>query len=305
MTTTLPLRFGLVGTGPWAQKTHAPAIAATPGVQLAGIWGRDHARATALGEQYGVPGFSDFGDLLAVVDAVSFAVPPDVQCTLALRAAVAGKHLLLEKPVATTDGAADELAAQVRASGVATVVFFTARFRPGVREWLARIAELDGWICGSAVWLSPGLLAPSPSPWRVSKGGLWDLGPHAVSLLWAALGPVAAVSADRGYADLTHLVLHHASGATSTVTLSQSAPRPTLTAEVLVWGEAGRFPVPKSDDPAAASLQVALTELAVNARSGELRHGCDVNFGRDVGRVLTVAERQLGSAHAGAVPGQG
>jgi len=48
--------------------------------------------------------------------------------------------------------------------------------------------------------------------WRRDQGGLWDVGPHMVSLLWASLGPVTSVTADRGPADVTHLILHHQGG---------------------------------------------------------------------------------------------
>jgi predicted dehydrogenase len=293
MALSAKLRFGLVGTGPWARTTHAPALAAAPDIQLVGIWGRNGTAADALAAEYGAAAFGDIDDLLAAVDAVAFAVPPHVQCEIAIRAAIAGKHLLLEKPIATANTAADALVEAVHTSKVATVVFFTAQFRPIVRAWLTHVRALDGWIGGSALWLSPGLLRPSPSPWRVDKGGLWDLGPHAVSLLWAALGPVVAVSADAGILDVAHLVLHHSSGVTSTVTVTQCAPRPALTAEVALWGAAGRSTMPKSDDSPASSLQVALADLVANSRTGEVHHPCDVRFGRDVGRVLACAERQL------------
>src|SRR5437763_1528202 len=63
--------------------------------------------------------------------------------------------------------------------------------------------------------------SPYNTPWRREKGALWDIAPHAVSLLWAALGPVTAVTADAGPADVSHLILHHEGGASSTVTVSQ------------------------------------------------------------------------------------
>ena len=94
------LRFGLVGTGYWARETHAAGIAAARGATLAAVWGRDHAAAAAVAATYGSVVHDDFDAFLAEVDAVSFAVPPDVQPALALRAAAAGKHLLLEKPLA-------------------------------------------------------------------------------------------------------------------------------------------------------------------------------------------------------------
>src|SRR5262249_47728601 len=135
-----PLAFGLAGTGHWARIVHAPALASTPGIQLAGVWGRNAQAAAALADEYGCASYLDFGELLAHVDAVDFALPPDVQAELGARAAGAGKHLLLEKPIATSEPGADALAAAVQEAGVASVVFFTARFQPEVRAWLAAAA---------------------------------------------------------------------------------------------------------------------------------------------------------------------
>ena len=94
------MRIGLVGTGYWATCTHAPALATTPGATLTAVWGRNAAAASALAARFGAIPCDDFGEFLGHVDAVAFAVPPDVQAPLAIRAAEAGKHLLLEKPVA-------------------------------------------------------------------------------------------------------------------------------------------------------------------------------------------------------------
>jgi predicted dehydrogenase len=109
-----PLRFGLVGTGHWARITHAPALASTDGIEFAAVWGRNREAAGALAAEYGATAFSDIDAFLSGVDAVAFSVPPDVQSALAERAASAGKHLLLEKPIATTEAAADALARAVR-----------------------------------------------------------------------------------------------------------------------------------------------------------------------------------------------
>ena len=130
MTQDTTVRFGLVGTGYWARETHAPGIAATAGATLAAVWGRDRAAASALAAGYGAVGHDDFDAFLAQVDAVSFAVPPDVQPALAMRAAAAGRHLLLEKPMALDEAAGDQLVAAVQSSGVAALVFFTHLFSP-------------------------------------------------------------------------------------------------------------------------------------------------------------------------------
>src|ERR1035438_1745091 len=62
------------------------------------------------------------------------------------------------------------------------------------------------------------------SQWRRSCGALWDIGPHALSILVPALGPVTHVIADHGLGDTVTIVLHHESGAASTMSLSLTAP---------------------------------------------------------------------------------
>ncbi len=289
------LRFGLVGTGDWAHNAHAPALASTDGAELTGIWGRNPAAAEALAAQYGAAAFSDLTEFFDAVDAVAFAVPPDVQSEIATRAAAAGKHLLLEKPIATDEQAADALADAVQASGVASVVFFTARFLPEVRAWLGDVRRQGNWDGGSAYWLGTDRDWAQRSPWRHAKGGLWDLGPHVVSLFSECLGPVLAVTADCGQRDIVHLVLHHDSGVTSTATLTMTAPPAAAGFDLSLWGPAGQSAIPSRNWAATDALRVALRELTENARAGRSRHPCDVWFGRDVGRVLAAAERQLSS----------
>ena len=290
-----PLRFGLVGTGHWASITHAPALAAAPDIELAAVWGRDPRAAAALAAEYQATAYEEIEAMLAGVDGVAFAVPPDVQAPIAATAARAGRHLMLEKPIATTEAGADELAAAVTEGQVASVVFFILRFRAEIRAWLADVTARGGWSGGLASWFGSSLLESSPfnTPWRREKGALWDLGPHVISVLWAALGPVILVTADAGPQDVAHLVVHHQGGPSSVVTVTQSAGEAASGFEAYIWGASGRSDAPAfSNDPLVA-LRIALTELAQNARSGRTRHPCDVWFGRDVGRVLAQAERQL------------
>jgi predicted dehydrogenase len=289
------MRFGLVGTGYWARITHAPALASTEGIEFAAVWGRDQWAASGLAEPYGAKVHSSIDTFLGDVDAVSFAVPPDVQAAIATRAARAGKHLLLEKPIATTEAAAGELVQAVQEAGVASVVFFTARFSGAMRTWLAGVSARTGWAGGFAVWLGTALRESSPfnTPWRRDKGGLWDLGPHAVSLLWACLGPVTRVTADAGPADVTHLILHHEGGATSTVTVTLSAPESAGESGLLIWGEPGVTEAPNETADPVAALRTALAELAEGARAGRAGHSCDVRFGHAVGRVLASAQAQI------------
>src|SRR5215472_16380902 len=259
-----PLRFGLAGTGHWARIAHAPALSATDGIEFTAIWGRNRQALGDIAYEYGVSPHADFDEFLGAVDAVAFAVPPDVQSALAVRAAAKGKHLLLEKPVALTAADADAVASAAEAAGVAALVFFTSQFQADVRTWLADVAKAGGWVGGSALWLGSALSQHSPfnTPWRRDKGGLWDLAPHLISLLWASLGPVRSVTAQAGPADVTHLILRHEPGATSTVTVTLNAPQSAGFADLFLWGEAGRSVAPVETGQPVTPLRTALTELA-------------------------------------------
>jgi predicted dehydrogenase len=307
-----PLKFGLVGTGHWARIAHAPALATTEDIALTAVWGRDPQAASELASAYGATPYSaaspaspaspacpacpagDIAAFLDAVDGVAFAVPPDVQAPIAVTAARAGKHLMLEKPLAISAAEADELVAAVAGSGVASVVFFTFRFRTDIRAWLAEVTARGGWMGGLTGWFGDSLMESSPfnTPWRRDKGALWDIAPHAVSLLWAALGPVTAVTADAGPADVSHLILHHEGGASSAITVSQHGGAASGF-ETYLWGPSGRSVVPAGSSDPLPPLRVALGELAGNIRSGQVAHPCDARFGRDVGRVISEAQRQL------------
>ncbi|MEI7745387.1 MAG: Gfo/Idh/MocA family oxidoreductase, partial [Chloroflexota bacterium] len=251
-------RFGLAGTGYWATETHAAGIADVPGARLAAVWGRDGAAASALAARHGGTGFDDFDAFLAQVDAVSFAVPPDVQPALALRAAAAGKHVLLEKPMALDEATADQLVQAVDASGVAALVFFTHLFSPPAVAWFEEV-DANPWLGGDAYWLGSALADENPfnTPWRRRYGGLWDVGPHAVVDLWRTLGPVVRVTAELGAPDVTHLVLHHERGISSTSTLTLSAPDAADGFTMLLWGPAGRTSMPIDDVDSRTALTVA------------------------------------------------
>jgi predicted dehydrogenase len=288
------MRFGLVGTGHWAEVTHAPALTAGEGVELTAVWGRRPEAAQALAERVGARAYTDVDAMIADVDALAFAVPPQVQAPIAERAAAAGRHLLLEKPVALDPGAAAAVADAVASAGVASVVFFARRFQPAVRQWLD---ALDGqsWHGGHALLLGSAFAPGSPfdTPWRREHGGLWDVGPHALSLLMGALGPVTRVAATSGRGDLVHLVLQHDGGASSTATVSIGAPPPAACTQVSLWGEGGHTVMPTDQVDATQALGTAVAELVQAARTARPEHPCDVRLGRDVVDVLAQAQQNL------------
>jgi predicted dehydrogenase len=286
--TTKP-RIGVVGTGYWADVVHATGAARHPDVDLVGVWGRDPGKAAALAERHGTTAYADFDALLDAVDLLTFAVPPQVQAELALRAAEAGKHLLLEKPVTTDLAAADRLVEAAARSGVSTVVFFTYRFVPFSEEWLEEVRShpLRG---GSAWWYTGHAAAGSPfahSPWRKEDGALWDVGPHALSQLLPALGPVTRITGSRGDGDLVHVVLTHEDGATSVMSLCMTMPAGGERVGVEFYDEHGWHVRPERERDVDEAYAAALSDLLADVAAGETRHRCDVRFGRDVVEVLS------------------
>ncbi|MGH8869750.1 MAG: Gfo/Idh/MocA family protein [Actinomycetes bacterium] len=294
------MRFGLVGTGYWARTVHGAGLRDSEAVDLVGVWGRDSQKTAALAGELDAAPYDDLDAMIDAVEAVAFAVPPAVQADAALRAALAGRHLLLEKPIATTVEDADRLAEAVEESGVASLVFFTGRFLPEQREWLREVSG-GSWEGGFARWLGSAFATGSPyaeSIWRREKGGLWDVGPHALAMLTGALGPITGVRADAGLGDLVHLVLHHEGGETSTATLTLSAPPAATGFALTLWGVSGTSVMPTGSTPPVAALGLAAAELVGGVNAGRTSHPCDVRLGRDVVHVLAEAQRQVDSISA-------
>ncbi|WP_020134700.1 Gfo/Idh/MocA family protein [Streptomyces sp. 351MFTsu5.1] len=290
------MRIGLLGTGPWARMAHAPALSAHPDVDFAGVWGRRPEAAEKVADEHGTRVYDDVDALLADVDAVAVALPPAVQADLAARAARAGRHLLLDKPLATTVEQGRAVVEAVRETRVASVVFFTSRFLTETEAWIAEQASVEGWFTGRAEWLGSVFTGESPfadSPWRRDKGALWDVGPHALSVLLPILGEVREVAAAaHGPGDTVHVVLRHASGASSTLTLSLTAPPAAAGAGVELRGAGGVARLPESSEGAVPALIRATDALLTATRTGR-PHPCDAAFALRVTEILTEAEALL------------
>ena len=286
------MRFAVVGTGYWARQTHASALAAHPDANLVGVWGRSFARAAELAEVFGARPYERLDEMFADVDAVAFAVPPDVQADLAVRAAMGGCHLLLDKPVAFTTEAADRIVEAVDRAGVRSLVFFTSRFTVSQADWLTDVRAQPGWNSGY-VRMYASIFEPGnpygQSPWRRRRGALWDIGPHALSILVPALGPVTHVIADHGLGDTVTIVLHHQSGAASTMSLSLSAPPGSLGSTFQLFGEHRQTSMPEATTTAVQAMGACISAL-LTEQSGRWQHPCDVHFGRDVVSILQAAD---------------
>ncbi|MFE7173015.1 Gfo/Idh/MocA family protein [Streptomyces sp. NPDC057616] len=292
------MRIGLLGTGPWAEMAHAPALGEHTGLDFAGVWGRRPEAAEELAKRHGTRAYDDVDALLADVDAVAVALPPAVQADLAVRAAQAGCHLLLDKPLATTVAQGRAVVEAVREAEVASVVFFTSRFVTETEAWIAEQAEAGGWFTARAQWLGSlyGSDSDSPfaaSPWRREKGALWDVGPHALSVLLPVLGDARRVmAAAPGPGDTVHLVVDHAGGASSSLTLSLSAPAAAAGTAVELRGENGVAELPAGSEGAVTALVHAADALLTAAGTGT-PHPCDAAFGLRVTEILAEAETLL------------
>jgi predicted dehydrogenase len=292
------MRLGLIGTGNWAETVQAASLAQHPSIDFAGVWGRDPARTAALSSRFGTRAYADPERLMDDVDALSFAVPPAVQADLAVRAARRGRHLLLEKPIATSVLEARRLKAEVAAAGVASIVFFTHRFMAGTHAWLERVRERGGLFCARAeISFSSLPVADGPS-WRREYGALWDIGPHALSLLVPLVGDVTSVVAGAGRGDQVHLIMQHPASCSSTASVTLTAPSAATGTHLYVYGEYGRETLPPTSlEPtrvvAAHQAGVdALLDVVAQPRRG---HPCDVHFGARVVEVLDAAQRSLAS----------
>jgi predicted dehydrogenase len=221
-----------------------------------------------------------------------------------------GKHLLLEKPIALSTSDAAELAAAVEAAGVASVVFFTSQFTPEGRAWLSSLAP-HHWESGTARWLGNAFAAGSPfdTPWRRAKGGLWDVGPHTLAMLTAALGPITSVQATAGVRDLVHLLLRHEGGATSTASVTLTAPDAATDTSLELWGPAGWTRMPSGPRERVGAARTALGELmaAAGASSGGRppQHPLDAQFGAHIVGLLAEAQRQVDAAATAGSPPAG
>ena len=290
------LRFGVIGTGPWASAVHIPSAIESDRVEFAGVLSRDVARAQALAGD--ARGFTDLAEFLNAVDAVGFAVPPEVQVAFATAAIQAGKHVLLEKPVSIDPDAATELAALAESRDIRSLVFFTHRFSPDYVDWLSRTRAAGPWILGRVESYGSTLVdSSSPfhdSEWRHERGALWDVAPHAIAQLCGMLGAVTSVRAERGPGDLTSMLMTHESGAQGSVSVAADLPSP-LPGGTYFVGAHGRVEPPPIDNWMAMSRAAYGAAIAQLADESAAPHECDLAFGAHVTRVLAAAERSAAS----------
>jgi 1,5-anhydro-D-fructose reductase (1,5-anhydro-D-mannitol-forming) len=127
----MTLGWGIIGTGRHADTAIAPAIAAQgDAARLVGVVSRDPARAEAFARRHAAPGaYTRYEDLLANpdVDVVLVTSPNGLHAEHALAAARAGKHVLCDKPLATSSDDAAQVVKECRRAGVRLGIDFQVR----------------------------------------------------------------------------------------------------------------------------------------------------------------------------------
>jgi predicted dehydrogenase len=202
--TTAALRVALVGYGVAGASFHAPLIAATDGLVLHGVVTRDPKRRTQLAARFpDAIAVAALADVVADVDLVVVASPNRFHVDLACAALEAGKHVVVDKPLAVTSAEARALATQAETAGVVLTAFHNRRWdddfltlRRVVAEGrLGRLLTLESRFDRWRPQLKEGAWREGGDP--ADGGGLLlDLGSHLVDQAVQLLGPVSSVYAE-------------------------------------------------------------------------------------------------------------
>ena len=193
MTEKDPLRLGIVGAGAISQIVHLPIFAEREDVDLVALGDQDIHRAETLSQRFSVPLVMESDELLELdtLDAVVICTPNHLHEEMAIQALEAGKHVLVERPLASTaDGASRVVEAAVRAGRVLGVGL-PHRFRPEVVALKSFVegGELGDLHAVRGSWLTRAF-PTTRATWRSRRdtaggGALVDLGIPALDLcLW-------------------------------------------------------------------------------------------------------------------------
>ncbi|MFD7157462.1 Gfo/Idh/MocA family protein [Kribbella sp. NPDC059898] len=203
-TSARKLRVGIVGGGFMGQVHGRSALVS--GATVVGVVGSSPAKAEAAAEATGAErGFATLDDLLAAdVDVVHVCTPNNTHREVTLKALAAGKHVVCEKPLATSVQDAGGLQAAAADAGLVGAVPFVYRYHPMVRELRARIAAGEAGLITSlhGSYLQDWLAGADDQNWRVddTTGGpsrtFADIGSHWCDLAEFVTGDrIAAISA--------------------------------------------------------------------------------------------------------------
>ncbi len=143
-----PYRVGVVGLG-WVAGAHIETFKKIPGVEVAGVSTRRHWTGESLQQKFGVPmrAYASYEEMLAdpSIDVIDICTPHPLHAAQAIAAAQAGKHLIIEKPVATSWRDVSAVRDAVHAAKVKTCVCFELRYS---RQAIAIRAAIDKDLLG-------------------------------------------------------------------------------------------------------------------------------------------------------------
>jgi predicted dehydrogenase len=284
-----PLEIGLIGSGPWARMVTGPVLAAGPQTRVTGVWSRTPDNATQLAQQLSVPAFSSVDALLDSCAAVANCVAPEAQPALAVKAAQAGKTLMLEKPLGADLAGAQSIVAAVRDTGVGTLLMLSNRFNPGLDRFLADARAISP-FGGRGCFISAAFLGgPFAYGWRLERGAVLDIGPHLLDMLDAALGEIVDVRAAGDPLGWVSVVCTHASGATSDAAMCCNAGAEGRT-EIEVFSSKGsaRYDGTMDFDAWPDNVRKAFVHVANGGA-----HPADVQRGLHLQQLIAQIESQL------------
>ena len=202
----MTVSIGLIGGGN-ITDTHARAVRAVAGAEVAAIYGTNAEKVQRLSKEHGGAAYTDFDLFLAhrPLDMVVVGSPSGVHAAQGIAAVRKGLHVLVEKPIDITTERADALIAEADKAGVRLAVIFQDRLKPGIR----RLKEfIDGGALGTPILADARVKWYRPSDYYAGSRwrGTWSLdggaalinqGIHTVDVLLWLFGDVGRVKAVR------------------------------------------------------------------------------------------------------------
>ena len=183
--------FGVIGTGKWGEL-HASVYASHPGITLAGVADEIEHRAESVAQAYGTRHYTDYRALLAddLIKAVSIVTPDFAHAEIAVAAAEAGKHILVEKPLATTLDDCRRIIDAAERNGVKLMVDFHNRWSPPFyKAWEALRRGEIGEPQYLYYRLSDTIFVPTEMlSWAAKSSVLWFIGTHSIDTVRWLLG---------------------------------------------------------------------------------------------------------------------
>lgn len=251
-TTNRPLRFGLVGTG--IGRLHAAGIARLPGeAQLAAVCSLDLSAAQSIAAEYGGESVTDcFEDLLndKSIDVIDLCVPPNVHLPMAIAASEAGKHILVEKPIARNLAEADKILETAKANNIRLMVGHNQRYfghHSKAKELLDAGAIGDPFMIVASVHVHGHIEGFRRFLEPAGGGTLIDSGVHRFDLIRWIMGDVESVYAQTGRfmqlqmegEDCAVVVMRFRNGAIGSFSCSWSAKVPKSEESLQIFGPRG------------------------------------------------------------------